>query len=126
MVNEVAVRHHDDDGYEGFTEETEGGQREERGLLAGTIRAKFTNSSMWVTADDDQVPDKPYVAGKVTRCVLKWGLDRTQPPIETRELAPGERFPDLDELNASCPKSEWSKDLNGNPRGPWMMQHILF
>ena len=59
----------------------------------------------------------------VLRIYQKW-ID--QQPVETRVLAPGERVPDIEALNEAAPKTEWSKDFNGNPRGPWQFQYIVY
>jgi hypothetical protein len=35
-------------------------------------------------------------------------------------------MPDIGELNAACPKSEWGVDLNKNPCGPWQNSTVLY
>jgi hypothetical protein len=39
---------------------------------------------------------------------------------------PGEALPDIDELNAAIPESEWEIGLNGEPRPPWQLVHIAY
>ena len=38
---------------------------------------------------------------------------------ETRILEPGEKFPDLEKLNANTPQSEWREGPDGKLHGPW-------
>src|SRR5262249_3471056 len=45
--------------------------------------------------------------------------------LETRILAPGEKFPNFDELNAKCDKSEWRMSF-GELKGPWEGQHVVY
>jgi len=59
----------------------------------------------------------------VVNVVTKWGHDRN--PLEQRILAPGEKFPDFEKLNADCPKSEW-RERFGQMVGPWSGQHCLY
>jgi hypothetical protein len=41
-------------------------------------------------------------------------------------LQPGEKFPDINKLNAGVPQSEWEEGPDGRPRGPWQSQHITY
>ena len=85
---------------------------------------KFTNEAQWTTRDDDEIAtDLELIAVDVQRVVQKWqdGL-----PAETRILEPGEKFPDLEALNAEVPQSEWVEGPDGKLRGPWQAQHILY
>jgi hypothetical protein len=55
--------------------------------------------------------------------VQKW-IDHR--PVETHILEPGERFPDIEELNQDAPRSEWSDGPDGKPRGRWQAQHVVY
>jgi hypothetical protein len=111
------------DGFEGYEDQIEGGDRRQGGVIRGSV-VKFTNETTWVTRDGEELPhDLELVAVDIGRVVQKW-VD--QQPVETRILEPGEKFPDLKELNDNTPRSEWGVDLNGNPRGPWQAQHIVY
>jgi hypothetical protein len=35
-------------------------------------------------------------------------------------------IPHIEALNEACPKSEWNEDFNGNPRGPWAFQTVVY
>jgi hypothetical protein len=41
-------------------------------------------------------------------------------------LGPGERFPDIAQMNERTPRNEWRTDFNGNPCGPWVGTHAVF
>jgi hypothetical protein len=91
------------------------------GILAG-IRLKFLNTARWETPDGDDYTDRELTAINVRRTEIYWGEDA---PKEVRELAPGEKYRDLEALNKTIPKSEWREGPDGKPQGPWQRQHIL-
>jgi len=112
------------DGFTGWEDSVEGAERPEgAGIIQGAL-VKFTNEAQWTTRDDDEIAtDLGLIAVDVQRVVQKWqdGL-----PAETRILEPGEKFPDLEALNAEVPRSEWVEGPDGKLRGPWQAQHILY
>jgi hypothetical protein len=112
------------DGFTGWEDSVEGAERPEgTGIIQGTL-VKFTNEAQWTTRDDDEIAtDLALIVVDVQRVVQKWqnGL-----PAETRILEPGEKFPDLEALNAEVPQSEWVEGPDGKLRGPWQAQHILY
>jgi hypothetical protein len=112
------------DGFAGYEDRTEGSdQQQTTNVIRGSV-IKFTNEASWVTRDGEELsPDLELVATDVARVVQKW---QDQVPVETRKLGPGEKFPDLDQLNTDTPRSEWGKGPDGQPRGPWQNQHILY
>jgi hypothetical protein len=113
------------DGFEGHTTEVEGeDERQSGSIIKGTL-IKFTNDFAWVTHPDlSELPaGLELVPVKVERIVQKW-VDQT--PVETRILAPGERFPNLKAMNEAAPKHEWSEGPDGQMRGPYQMQHVLY
>jgi hypothetical protein len=106
---------------DGFNDDTGNEAGQERAII-GTKLA-FSNEAEWLSGDDEPVsPDLVLCPLKVRRVYQKW-VD--QSPVETHFLEDGEKCPDLDAMNAECPKSEWSKDFSGNPRGPWQFQNLL-
>ncbi len=96
------------------------------GILSG-IRLKFTNEARWETPDGDDFTDRELVAINHKRVEVYWDAKapRNAPPKETRELAPGERYRDLEALNDTIPKSEWREGFDGKLQGPWQRQAIL-
>jgi hypothetical protein len=59
----------------------------------------------------------------VLNIVNKWSHDNM--PLETRILAPGERFPNFIRLNDECDRSEW-REAFGKQVGPWSGQHAVY
>ena len=112
------------DNFEGWSDNVEGVERpQSAGLIQGTL-LKFSNAAKWVTRDDDEIAsDLELIAVNIQRVVQRWEDGQ---PIETRILAPGESFPDLDALNADIPQIEWVEGPDGKKRGPWQAQHILY
>jgi hypothetical protein len=112
------------DNFSGWEDGTEGDDRPEgAGVIQGSL-VKFTNEAMWVTRDGDELPaDLELIAVDVGRVVQKW---QDGQPVETIVLEPHQKFPDVEELNEKVPKKEWVEGPDGNLRGPWQAQHILY
>jgi hypothetical protein len=120
MSNELMKQ---SDGFEGYEDQIEGGdQRQAGGVIRGVV-LKFTNEAAWTVVGEKMRQDIELIAVGIGRVVQKW-ID--QLPAETRVLGPGEKFPDLKELNDKTPRSEWTEGPNGEPRGPWQAQHIVY
>src|SRR5262249_855688 len=47
-------------------------------------------------------------------------------PVDTIIEHPGEPLPDIDELNARIPESEWEPGLDGKPRAPWQLNYVVY
>src|SRR5262245_37440772 len=58
-----------------------------------------------------------------TRALQRW---ENQEPVETIVERPDEALPDVEELNAAIPQSQWEMDLNGQPRPPWQKQYVIY
>jgi hypothetical protein len=115
MKNSIpAVDGFDDDGAEGdFVRVIQG------------EKWSFSNEGTWVDADEEEIlPTREVVVVDVARVLQKW-IDQMPVRDATRFLAPGEHV-DVEQLNEACPKSEWSEDLNGKPRGPWQLQNVCY
>jgi hypothetical protein len=112
------------DGFDSFEDGVEGEeQRQSSGPIQGAL-VKFTNEAEWTTRDGEVLPaDLELAAVDIARIVQKWGDDHQ--PIETIYLAPGQKFPDLVEMNAKIPE-EWVEGPDGKKRGPWQAQHIVY
>jgi hypothetical protein len=61
-------------------------------------------------------PKRRLIAVHVETFIRRWRGKRAE-DIRTKPL------PDLDDLNASVPQSEWELDLNGVPRKPYELVH---
>jgi hypothetical protein len=111
------------DGFDTFDDAVEGEKQRSRSVIQG-ILIKFTNEAKWVTRDGEELaPDLELAVVNVGRAVQKW-VD--QQSVETRILAPGEKYPDIKKLNEECLPDEWSEGPDGKPRGPWQAQHIVY
>jgi hypothetical protein len=97
------------DNFDGWNDDVEGNDRPQgAGIIQGTL-VKFTNEATWVTRDDEEITsDLELVAVDVIRVVQKWCDGK---PVETTILEPGQNFPDLEEMNAKVPQSEWVEGL---------------
>jgi hypothetical protein len=112
------------DGFAGFEDEVEGAtQPESRGVIRGTC-VKFTNEATWVTSDDEELPSElELIVVDIGRVVQRW---KNGQPTETIVLAPGQKYPDVNELNAAVPQEEWEEGPDGKPRGPYQAQFIVY
>src|SRR5437879_3499623 len=107
---------------DGFDDDT-GGNDKVR-VIVGE-KWSFTNEGQWVNADEELIStDREVVVVSIQRVLQKW-IDQAPVHEATKFLEAGE-YVDVDELNDACPKSEWSEDLNGKPRGPWQVQQLCY
>jgi hypothetical protein len=117
MTTEIAKTH---DGFD-YEDGTEGEER--TSVIKGTL-VKFTNDASWVVHGDEELPDDLELAViDIGRVVQKWADGN---PVETRVLAPDEKFPDIKQLNADTPREEWIEGPDGQERGPWQAQHLVY
>jgi hypothetical protein len=122
-MNEIVKRQSivDLDGFNDFTNEVEGEEdRASSRVIQGT-KLKFLDPR-WLINETD-VTGKLLTAIGVLNVVNKWDHDNM--PVETRILAPGEKFPNFDTLNKGCPESEWVEKF-GKKVGPWSGQHCVY
>src|SRR3954470_8180589 len=93
------------DNFGSFDESVEGDNDNKQygSLLAGT-RLKFTETARWVTITGEDVTDRVLLATDIRRTEVRWGTVEGKPPLEIRELQPGDKFRDLDAVNAQCPQ----------------------
>src|SRR5262249_19247115 len=107
MTNEVmkkATTVVDLDGFNDFTSEVEG--EEDINVSSRVIQGgklKYLDPR-WLL-DDCEVTGMRLTAMGVLNIVNRWNNDNK--PLETCFLAPGERFPNFDQLNDKCDRSEW-------------------
>jgi hypothetical protein len=112
------------DGFEGYEDGIEGNEPQQGGGVIHGAVVKFTNESTWVTRDGQELPpDLELIAVDIGRVVQKW---KDQVPVETIILEPGQKFPNIEELNNKTPRSEWVEGPDKKPRGPWQAQHIIY
>jgi hypothetical protein len=124
MSNEVAKRTIAElDGFSDFTTEVEGEEERASSLVIQGVRIKFIDPR-WLDNAEQDITGHLRTAIGVRNVVNKWDL-RENVPVETRILAPGERFPSFDKLNAESPQSEWGEKF-GKMVGPWSGQHVVY
>jgi hypothetical protein len=112
------------DGFETYEDAIEGGydQQPTNQVIKGNL-LKFTNE-MWVTREGEEISaDLELVALDVRRIVQKW---KDQVPVETIVLQPGQKFPDIEKLNAEIAQQDWTMGPDGKLRGPWQIQRIVY
>jgi hypothetical protein len=112
------------DGFTGYEDATEGTEeRGGQGVIKGQ-RIKFTNEAAWETDNEEEIDaNREFIAVDIARIVQRW---HDKKPVETIILAPHEKYPDLEKLNAKVPREEWGEGPDGKPRGPWQAQHIVY
>jgi hypothetical protein len=112
------------DGFTGYDDRVEGDDRPQGGAVIQGVIIKFSNEGEWITGDGDELSrELELVAVDIARIVQKW---INQKPEETIFVAPGQKFPDIEEMNEKAPRSEWRENLNGEMVGPWQMQNALY
>jgi hypothetical protein len=113
------------DGFETYEDAIEDGddQLSTNRVIKGTL-LKFTNEAMWVTREGEEISaDLELMAVDVCRIVQKWN---DQVPVEIIVLEPGQKFPDIEKLNSETPQQDWIKGPDGELRGPWQAQHVVY
>jgi hypothetical protein len=114
------------DGFDGFEDRIEGDEQKQASsrVIQGQ-KWRFSGDGKWMndSTDEEVSPECEVTVVDIARVVQKW-IDNK--PVETIFIPPGELIPDVDKLNEACPRSEWSEDFNGNPRGPYQFQYILY
>jgi hypothetical protein len=112
------------DGFDGYEDRVEGDDQPHGGGVIKATAIRFTNEATWTNRDEDELPDDlELVVVDVDRVVQKW-IDHR--PVETRILEPGEKFPDIEQLNEAADRSEWSDGPDGKSRGPWQAQQVVY
>jgi hypothetical protein len=115
------------DGFEGYEDGIEGDEPQQGGGVIHGAVVKFTNESTWITRSGEELPpDLELIAVDIGRVVQKW---KDQQPVETIVLEPGQKFPNIEELNNKTPRSEWTEGPDKKDkklRGPWQAQHIIY
>ena len=96
-------------------------KREKPRLIRGVILK--CNDGRWLDGDGLSPPPEMLVIG-TTKGLQCWGRDNDL--LDVVVETPGEPLPDVDELNAQIPQNEWGKDLSGNPRKPWQLNHVVY
>jgi hypothetical protein len=116
-----------DSSFAGFVDTCEGEDDEavNQRFIQGT-RLKYTNEDTWTDAQGVELdPQLCLIVVELKRVVNKWPVE-LGPPLDTVEVAPGQPWPNIKKLNEACPQTEWREDFNGNPKGPYEGQRLLY
>src|SRR5262245_38503508 len=108
------------DGFGGFTEAVEGDTQPQSGVSLLGLKLKYLDP-IWTDPDEQEIKG-PLVVHDIQRKVQKW-LDDTR-PAETIVLTPGQSWPNIEKMNAECPKSEWREKF-GKLQGPWQGENVV-
>jgi hypothetical protein len=76
----------------------------------------------WSTKSDVDLPEKLLAVG-VIDIYQRWAKNR---PVDVITAQPGQKLPDVDELNAEIPEEEWEAGPDGNKKPPWQFQHVVY
>ena len=91
-------------------------------LIQGTILRCVDGH--WSDRDKTPIPpDKTLVVLGTATALQHW---HNGMPTETIVKHPGAALPDVAELNAKIPESQWEEGLDGDPRPPWVKQFIVY
>jgi hypothetical protein len=116
------------------------------------IMSSSTDNLPTIVTDDgfaDVDSNDRLIQGTVARCVDgHWSKDKAPFPPDTRLIVlgtcealqlwrnnkviktikkePGRPLPDIDELNAQIPESDWEIGLDKKPRKPWVHQYVAY
>jgi hypothetical protein len=119
MSNEIAKQN--EDGFAGYVDEFEN-QEQTPNLIRG-VCLRFSNDAEWIANGEIIGPDVELLVEDLSRVVQKWGKDKG-PPLETIVLGPGQKFPDVEDMNERIPRTEWIQGMAGL-KGPWQAGFIL-
>ena len=123
------------DGFDSFNDAIESDNAEQASSSAASIirgnQLKYGDAKTpfkWL----DKSTGKPFslervlVAIDLRSVVQKWPPENDNSPPATRILAPDEKFPDVDKLNAETPETEWRMGPDGKPKGPYETAFVLY
>jgi hypothetical protein len=78
----------------------------------------------WSLKDDTAFPaNTPLIAIATTEVAQHW---KDGMPVQTIAKQPGKPLPDVNGLNEAIPQKEWEEGLDGEPRPPWVKQHVAY
>jgi hypothetical protein len=86
-------------------------------------KVKFGNDSKWTRGDQVIPSSRTFLVINIVRVIQHWVGQL--PTNKSRALELGEKWPDIDELNAAAPPEEW-RDHFGRRIGPWQKTYMAY
>jgi hypothetical protein len=68
--------------------------------------------------------DHELIVALIKREVNEWGKG-DGPPVQTITVAPGEKWPNVEEMNKKEPPEKWRKGPDGKMQGPFQRQRLV-
>jgi hypothetical protein len=126
-MSELVKKHNQEvDGFD-YDDTTEGKEERLSGSLLVGGKIGFSIAQIWVDRDGNKLPPRlELVVNKILRAVQKRDLDGNPIAEHTHILEPHEKWPDIEALNETCPKSEWREGPDGKLRGPFGGQRFVY
>jgi hypothetical protein len=90
-------------------------------VIQGTL-IKNTDGR-WLDRDGNTLQQLRLLALKSCTIIQRW---QDKKPVATIFQQPGHSLPDVDDLNAEIPQSEWELGVDDQPRPPWQLQRVLY
>jgi hypothetical protein len=108
---------------DGFDSGNDDGSR----LIVGDlIKCDTTRSEPWIDREGTPLDlSREWFVMTTRHALQRW---EDEQPVETIIKQKGQPLPDLDELNAKIPQSQWEEGFDGKPKPPWQQQwfvHLL-
>jgi hypothetical protein len=92
-------------------------------LIENPPKVKFGNDAKWRRGDEVIPSSRIFHVINIRRVVQHWV--NQLPTNKSRVLEPGEKWPDIEELNAAAPPEEW-RDHFGKRIGPWQKTYMAY
>jgi hypothetical protein len=90
--------------------------------MQGEVKLKF-NSPDW-SVQGVKCNGRELIVYDKTYSVVRWSADNKMPE-EVIPLERGAPHPNLKEMNAAIPRTQWKIGLDGNPEAPYQLQRVL-
>jgi hypothetical protein len=92
-------------------------------LIENPPKVKFGNDAKWTRGDEVISSSRTFLVINILRVLQHWV--NQLPTNKSRVLKPGEKWPDIEELNTAAPPEEW-RDHFGKRIGPWQKTYMVY
>jgi hypothetical protein len=95
------------------------------GSIIKGAKMSFSNNAEYLAGGAViKSPPREFILIERKRFVQEWGPGEG-PPLSTREVLPGEFFPDVERMNEEAPKDRW-RMVFGQLKGPFEKVQVLY